>query len=171
MTNHPNAMRGPWLTPGITERLTELHAVVGIAELSMSRIAARLNDEFGTRITSNAVIGRCRRIGLPQRPPWPPKSNKVAKPRKRKHRPRKRLVVELMPIEPPETPPAAPGVAQRRRVTIYQLNDRNCHWPLGPVDDRPPYFFCGKPAVREGCPWCAEHYALTHVVARERVAA
>ena len=169
VTTHPNALRGPWLTLGITERLMELHAEVGIAELSMPRIAARLNEEFGTRITTNAVIGRCRRIGLPRRPPWPPKSNKVAKVRKRKRRPRTRLVIEPAPIRlRQEAPPDAvpPG-----KVTIYDLNDKNCHWPLGEVEDRPPYFFCGKPAVREGCSWCAEHFDEAHGIRREREAA
>jgi hypothetical protein len=165
MTIHDNAERGPWLKPGITERLEELHAVLGMGELSMGEIANRLSDEFGATVTRNAVIGRCRRQGLPKRMAL--KWSKPAPPRKRKkRRPRRRLVIDLPPILPVE--PAPPNGTP---LTIYQLNDKNCHWPLGPVDDRPPYLFCGKPAVHEGCPWCGEHYDEAHGIRRERVAA
>jgi hypothetical protein len=160
MTHH-NAERGPWLTPGITERLEELHAVLGMGELSMTEIANRLSDEFGATVTRNAVIGRCRRQGLPKRMLL--KWSNPAGLRKRKRRPRRRVAVEPMPILPVE--PTAPI---GKPMTIYQLHDGNCHFPLGETFARPPYFYCGKPVAREGCFWCPEHYARTHVVARER---
>jgi hypothetical protein len=163
---HPNALRGPWLTPGIAERLVELHALTGMETMSMGEIAAKLTFEFDKLVTRNAVIGRCQRECLPSRP----QGQIVRIPKKRKSRkrsPRRRVIVE----------PIAPAVANEwltqvnpstgRPLTIYELNDRNCHFPLGEIEDRPPFFYCGKPAVCEGCAWCPEHYARTHVVTRE----
>ena len=153
---HPNAERGPWLTPGITERLIELH---GLASMSMREISAKLSVEFDTLITRNAVIGHCHRLCLPSRP----QGQRIIRPPKlRKRSPRRRNRFEE-PIAPPE---ALPNEIYRP-LTIYQLADSVCHWPLGEVEDRPPYLYCGRPAMREGCAWCPEHYARTHVVTRE----
>jgi len=42
-------------------------------------------------------------------------------------------------------------------VTLLELDQyRECHWPLAEVEDRPPYVFCGKPAV-DGTSWCHDH--------------
>ena len=158
---HQNALRGPWLKPGITERLVELHALTGMATMSMGEMAAKLTFEFDALITRNAVIGRCQRLGLASRP----QGQRIIRPPKlRKRSPRKRSRFEE-PIAPPEPLPNE----IYRPLTIYDLNDGVCKWVLEPVESHPPYTFCGRPALREGCAWCSEHYARTHVVTRERV--
>jgi len=43
-------------------------------------------------------------------------------------------------------------------LTIYQLRDGSCRWPLGKTYDRPPFMYCGCPALL-GRPYCAEHTA------------
>jgi GcrA cell cycle regulator len=164
MTHH-NAERGPWLAPGINERLIELHALTGMEAMSMGEIAAKLSFEYDALITRNAVIGRCGRLCLPLRPSGRqtrPRPGMKRKSRKRSPRSRKRFEEPIAPLE------ALPNQTDDRPLTIYQLNQHNCHWPLGEFEDRPPYLYCGKVAAREGCFWCPEHYSRTHVVARER---
>ena len=58
----------PWLIPGINERLIELHARDGSAQLSMSMLAAKLNEEFD--LTSPAIpsSGAATGLNLPARP-------------------------------------------------------------------------------------------------------
>ena len=102
---HPNALRGPWLTPGITERLIELHALDGMETMSMGEISAKLSFEFDALISRNAVIGRCQRLCLRSRPTG--KRIMCMAPKKRKSRKRsrrKRVVVEPMPIAPQMEP-------------------------------------------------------------------
>jgi hypothetical protein len=133
------AYDSPWLIPGINERLVELH---GYAHLTMLEIADRLSFEFEREIGRNSVIGRCRRLGLANRPNVPPPGKK------------KKVGVDA-PI-PPEAPPIPP-----RHLTIYQLKDGVCHWPLGPMMDYPPFFYCGMPAG-DGRSYCGEHHARAH---------
>lgn len=43
-------------------------------------------------------------------------------------------------------------------ITIWELRDNLCKWPMGGLLD-PPELFCGAPVVA-GCPWCTEHRAV-----------
>lgn len=54
------------------------------------------------------------------------------------------------------------GVPPRGPITIYQLRDGVCHWPLSNVEDHPPYVYCGKPTIELGCSWCQEHADMAH---------
>lgn len=40
-------------------------------------------------------------------------------------------------------------------ITIWELKDNLCKWPMGGLLD-PPEFFCGAP-ISPGCPWCSAH--------------
>ena len=156
---HYNALRGPWLTPGIAERLIELHAAS--AGLSMLDIARVLNREFGVGTTRNAVIGKTRRLNLPLREPgvMPWGKKRQVKPRQPKAR-KRRPIAPKPPVPQLDPPP--------RALTLIELSDGVCHFPLGETFARPPYLYCGKQAAFEGCFWCADHYEVTHVVTRER---
>jgi hypothetical protein len=54
-------------------------------------------------------------------------------------------------------------------IPIEQLDRSNCHYPLGEMLDRPPYLYCGMPAL-EGFSWCAKHYRKVYVPTRSRFA-
>jgi GcrA cell cycle regulator len=54
-------------------------------------------------------------------------------------------------------------------VPIVELDTSNCHYPLGGMLDRPPYLYCGMPAL-EGFSWCAMHYRKVYVPTRSRFA-
>ena len=144
-----------WLTPGINERLRDLHARDGSAALSMSMLADKLNEEFGTNLTRNAIVGRCRRLGLPRRPApivrtYPkPKAKPGPKP------------MRIFKVDAPIMPDIAVRLPEDNALTIYQLETDTCHWPLGEAMARPPFLYCGKAAV-EGRPYCAAHCAKAY---------
>jgi hypothetical protein len=153
---------GPWLIAGLSARMVELHALTGAKELTMGEIANMLTSEFraslgDSDVTRNAVIGRCRRLGLPARPsPLPPVKTarvKAGKPL--------RIDAPIVPLEA-----LVALKEQGDALTIYQLDNDTCKFPLGEVSDYPPYLFCGKPTKREGVSYCAAHYSRCHVRAR-----
>jgi GcrA cell cycle regulator len=43
-------------------------------------------------------------------------------------------------------------------VTIEELRAHHCRWPLGPVDAKPPFLYCGARALAAK-PYCDEHCA------------
>jgi GcrA cell cycle regulator len=46
------------------------------------------------------------------------------------------------------------------KVTLLDLNDRICKWPIGHPDE-PDFHFCGKP-VNPGFPYCGEHCLVAY---------
>jgi GcrA cell cycle regulator len=74
------------------------------------------------------------------------------------------------PVQPPVAQPGAgeqATVAARSaprpkggRVTLLDLNDRICKWPIGHPDE-PDFHFCGKP-VNPGFPYCSEHCLVAY---------
>ena len=55
--------------------------------------------------------------------------------------------------------PAAPR-GKGGKVTLLDLNDRICKWPIGHPDE-PDFHFCGKP-VNPGFPYCGEHCLVAY---------
>lgn len=100
--------------------------------LSASQIAARLGG-----VTRNAVIGKAHRLGLKSRPS--PVKAEAPKPAKRAA----------------PKPPQPKVETDERRVTLLDLTERMCKWPIGHPGD-PDFHFCGKPS-EAGLPYCAPH--------------
>ena len=69
----------------------------------------------------------------------------------RVHQPRLRIL-------PPPPPPPFEDRLEMRSCTIYELNDRRCHWPL---DDglEVAMQFCGERTVPR-CSYCAHHLRM-----------
>ena len=141
-----------WATPGIVDRLIELHGRSGLATLSMREISEKLASEFKIELTRNAVIGKARRMGLGDHPE---KAKPKAKPQIRRRYVRPRPAIE--PVPP------APAVSDQP-LTIYQLRDGDCRWPLGPIEMRT-IFFCGK-ACEIDRSWCPEHWDRGRIKAK-----
>ncbi|MGI9251306.1 MAG: GcrA family cell cycle regulator [Pseudohongiellaceae bacterium] len=140
--------------------LMKLHAV----GVSFGEIAQRIGDG----ITRNAVIGKSRRLGLPDRD-----RSKAAK---RSHKVRgHKMRSEPKPIQPPPLPkmprpPKPPPIADDfpssmnadeilippdNRVKFVDLEAHQCRWPIG--DPKHPDFgFCGA-KVRQGKSYCEGH--------------
>jgi GcrA cell cycle regulator len=60
--------------------------------------------------------------------------------------------------EAPKKAKAAGGKATK--VTLLDLNDKICKWPIGHPGDED-FHFCGKP-VNPGTPYCLEHCAVAY---------
>ena len=141
----------PWDTPGITQRLRELHRLKGEAELSMTEIAEQLNREFKTDFSRNSIIGRCHRINLARRP-------SVFNVHHAKRRQEKMIPINRrVRVDAPIVPEIEVADITTGALTILQLRNGVCRWPLGAVEDKPQYLYCGKPAPIE-CPYCKTHF-------------
>ena len=146
---------------------------------SASQIAALL----GHGLTRNAVIGKVHRLGLAGRA----KSPRLASPRPRPaasqpsaHRaaaprmasaPRITRGATALAIAPDALADAEPEafesvvVPLSLRVTIVELKEAMCRWPLG--DPATAEFrYCGSPAASG--PYCAYHGSLAYQPAQER---
>ncbi|GJE39741.1 GcrA family cell cycle regulator [Methylobacterium persicinum] len=144
---------------------------------SASKIAAQLGG-----VTRNAVIGKVHRLGLAGRvkageeavvavvKPVEAEKAPVAAPV-----PEPVVVVSHRPAPdfPQARVPAAAPVAQdpvtipvSQRVTIMDLRESMCRWPLG--DPTTPEFrFCGARSIT-GLPYCTHHAEIAYQPATER---
>ena len=147
--------------------------------LSASQIAA----ELANGITRNAVIGKVHRLGLSGRAktpaqsaprPRPAKPARTSSPAPRSHAPimRGNLAYALAPrvMEAPPQPKALLEevvIPMSERVTIMELRESMCRWPMG--DPQTPDFrYCGGDApVGEG-PYCKYHARVAYQPAQDR---
>ncbi|WP_417450920.1 GcrA family cell cycle regulator [Kordiimonas sp.] len=97
--------------------------------------ASQIAKELGEGVTRNAVIGKAHRLGLKSRPS-PVKTDKD-----KKKAPPKRVAKK----------------ADKQLVSLLDLTDRMCKWPLGHPGDAD-FHFCGK-SSEAGMPYCAAHCA------------
>jgi len=112
--------------------------------LSASQIAKELADG----VTRNAVIGKAHRMGLASRP-----SPVKADPQKKTKKPaEKKAVVK--------------SKAPTGKVSLLDLTERMCKWPIGHPGDAD-FHFCGKPSMPT-FPYCAEHCAEAYQVQQPR---
>jgi len=139
--------------------------------LSASQIAAELGN-----VTRNAVIGKVHRLGLSGRA----KSPATAAPRQRKARPAQQMMRVARPVSRGNTALAhafdmelEPDpvtydnvVPMSQRLSLLELNEATCHWPVGDPSS-PDFFFCGGKALT-GLPYCAQHSRLAYQPAADR---
>jgi hypothetical protein len=102
-------------------------------DVAYNQIARVMSGMYNLKFTKNSCIGRARRLRLPPRPP------KVI------------ILPSFVMVAPPK--PRKQG----EPITILELRDGVCHWPLAKVEDYPPFVYCGKPTVDLGCSWCQTH--------------
>lgn len=117
--------------------------------------ASQIAEELGENITRNAVIGKAHRLGLSSRP------SPVKKPAqaKRKAPPPKKVAAPARTMQPePE------GTSEK--ITILELTDRICKWPLGHPGDED-FQFCGARSV-PGQPYCTFHGAMAYQAPQPR---
>ena len=141
------------------------------AGLSASQIAAELGN-----VTRNAVIGKVHRLGLSGRAKTP--SSAAPRPRKarpapqvmRVSRPGSRGNTALAPafrVEVEVDPIAHDNVVpMSQRLTLLELNESTCHWPVGDPSN-PEFFFCGGKSLT-GLPYCAHHSRIAYQPAADR---
>lgn len=140
---------------------------------SASKIAAQLGG-----VTRNAVIGKVHRLGLGGRVK-PGEDAQAASPKAAEIE-AAIAVVETEAPEPvaivthrpaPDFPPPAHAaepvaLAVSHRVTIMDLRESMCRWPIG--DPTTPEFrFCGGRSIT-GLPYCTHHAEIAYQPAAER---
>jgi len=103
--------------------------------------ASQIVEKLGEGATRNAVIGKAHRLGLSSRPSPVKTDSKKAKtaPARKK-------------------PPKAPVVPDR--ITLLDLRERMCKWPIGHPGEVD-FHFCGKKSV-PGQPYCAMHAGMAY---------
>jgi GcrA cell cycle regulator len=144
--------------------------------LSASQIAAELGN-----VTRNAVIGKVHRLGLSGRAKSPSSaSSSSAAPRQRKARPAQPMMRVTRPVSRGNTalahafevemepdPIAYDNVVpMSQRVSLLELNDATCHWPIGDPSSSE-FFFCGGRALTS-LPYCAHHSRIAYQPASDR---
>jgi len=143
------------------------------AGLSAGQIAAELGN-----VTRNGVIGKVHRLGLSGRA----KSPSSATPRKRKVRPERTKPFALPPqarargnpalahafdVEMEPDPTAYDNIVpMSQRLSLLQLNDATCHWPVGDPESED-FFFCGGRSLAS-LPYCAHHSRIAYQPASDR---
>ena len=142
---------------------------------SASQIAAEMGG-----VTRNAVIGKVHRLGLSGRG----KASTPGAPRARKPRPaglpapgaptfRGNTVLAPKSAPRPETQPLPEVLLDEdvvvplsARVTIMELREFMCRWPMGDPT-KPDFRFCGGQAIG-GLPYCTHHSRIAYQPAAER---
>jgi GcrA cell cycle regulator len=161
---------------GWTDDRVELLGRLWSEGQSASQIAAVL----GGGVTRNAVIGKVHRLGLSGRGKTgaAPAPVRAQKPTRSPSHPmamdgaRLNGVAEVVAEVKPEPRPVAawqkPEVAipETRLVTILELRDTMCKWPIGDPS-RADFGFCGGGSV-SGLPYCAAHCQIAYQPAAER---
>lgn len=163
-----------------TDERVELLKTLWAEGLSASQIAAQIGG-----ISRNAVIGKVHRLKLSSRgraTPQPSRPKKAARPAAAPNRAPSRpgtmrpTVVGATALQPqfdvapdyvPEIVPNEDVVVPiARKLTLTELTERTCKWPIGdPLSEN--FHFCGNHSNESG-PYCAYHARLAFQPASER---
>jgi GcrA cell cycle regulator len=144
--------------------------------------ASQIASLLGHGLTRNAVIGKVHRLGLagrvkamnpvssrPRRAS-PPNPHRPSTPRLSPLGPRMMRGATALAIAPDALTDPEPVfenvvVPMSLRVTIVELNEAMCRWPLGDPTNAD-FRYCGSPALSG--PYCAYHGGLAYQPAQER---
>jgi GcrA cell cycle regulator len=147
--------------------------------------ASQIAGLLGNGVTRNAVIGKVHRLGLAGRAKTPsasiPRPRRVAPPPAHRIAGPPRLSAHVAPrithgatalaiapqalaeLEEPEFESVV--VPMSLRVTIVELKESMCRWPLGdPATSE--FRYCGSPTASG--PYCAHHGGLAYQPAQDR---
>jgi GcrA cell cycle regulator len=145
--------------------------------MSASQIAA----ELGHGISRNAVIGKVHRLGLSGRVKAPSSAAPRARNRDRDRearfappRPPQPMVqgANALAYSPKPHPAPAPRQAEEvvvpisERVTILELREAMCRWPLGDPSNSE-FRYCGAKSP-QGVSYCAYHSRIAYQPAQDR---
>lgn len=116
--------------------------------------ASQIAKELAEGVTRNAVIGKAHRMGLASRPS-PVKSD-----------PAKRAAAAAKKKVAPKKEPAKVAAPTSGKVTILDLTESMCKWPIGHPGEVN-FHFCGKPS-QPTFPYCANHCIEAYQVQQPR---
>lgn len=159
-----------------TDERVELLRKLWMDGLSASQIAA----ELANGITRNAVIGKVHRLGLSGRvkcaaPSTAPRPRPSAPRPQRASAPRPASPIRgatALALQPEAFVAPAPRAVEDvvipmcERVTIMDLREGMCRWPLGDPST-PDFRYCGGRSDI-GAPYCAHHSRMAYQPAQDR---
>lgn len=126
--------------------------------------AAEIGAEMG--ISRSAVIGKANRLGLTDRRRGPSfgrsLTERAPRPRsavRRLPRPMSRVALALAEVNEP-TEIAFAALPECKPISLFELTDGKCRWPIGSVGDDD-FGFCGHSSLR-ALPYCAAHARLAY---------
>ncbi len=163
---------------GWTDERVEMLKKLWQDGLSASQIAKQLGG-----VTRNAVIGKVHRLGLSGRSktapaaPAAPRPRKPSAPRPAAPAEEEPIVLRPEPIAPVmdaavtampflETRSVEIAIPTSQRVTIMDLRESMCRWPIGDPTN-PEFRFCGGRSIT-GLPYCPEHAQVAYQPAADR---
>lgn len=159
-----------------TDERVELLKKLWTDGMSASQIATALGN-----VTRNAVIGKVHRLGLSGRPKDAKPASATPRPRKSSRAPSAPAPIApqangnvvLSPISIPsfrEEPEALSeedvALATSERVTIMDLRESMCRWPMGDPT-KPEFRFCGARSIT-GLPYCTHHARIAYQPVADR---
>ena len=146
--------------------------------------ASQIASLLGNGLTRNAIIGKVHRLGLAGRAKSPSSGGSRPRQSAPQHGPRRvssprapsvaprlvrgatALAINSLPLTATEPEPFESVVLPMSlRVTIVELNEAMCRWPLGDPAS-PDFRYCGSPVSSR--PYCAHHSGLAYQPAQER---
>lgn len=160
-----------------TDERVELLRKLWMDGLSASQIAA----ELANGITRNAVIGKVHRLGLsgrvkcaapsaaPRPRPSAPRPLRPPPPRPATAVTRGATALALQPenfVAPAPRPVEDVVIPMSARVTIMELREGMCRWPLGDPSTAD-FRYCGSHSDI-GAPYCAHHSQMAYQPAQDR---
>jgi GcrA cell cycle regulator len=142
---------------------------------SLRETARAMSERFGRRLTASAVIGKASRLGIHFNS-WSAKNTKGRPPKERpaKAIPSLSIIMDRRsePVEPgpiahvfaPVDEPAAVAIPETGRVTLLDLRESMCRWPMWRDDE--PRQFCGERAAT-GAVYCGYHAQIAYTTPAE----
>lgn len=148
-----------------TDERVELLKKLWQEGLSASQIAAELGG-----VTRNAVIGKVHRLGLSGRgqPTTSIKRQRRAHTTTTVRRTRQTVTVGNLALKQSVEAVAEQALVPRhdvvvpiaRKLSIYQLSERTCKWPVGDPGSED-FHFCGHDSL-ESLPYCEYHAGVAY---------
>jgi GcrA cell cycle regulator len=154
-----------------TDERVELLRKLWSEGLSASQVAA----ELGPGITRNAVIGKIHRLGLAERAktisaqrPRVAKAPRPAPPRMNGAASHGNLALAFAPhAAPRHAPEEEVVIPMSERVTLMELRESMCRWPMGDPTSAE-FRFCGGKSTVGGGPYCAYHARVAYQPVQDR---
>ncbi len=146
------------------------------------RSAAQVAAALGSDTTRNAVIGKIHRLGLADRSMTTASSGapRVRATRAPRVQPRAgaaqgggvvgNVALALAPqiaVAPQDNPEFDVVVPITARVTLLDLRDAMCRWPMGDPSSSE-FRFCGAKSPSSAGPYCRHHAAIAYQPAQDR---
>lgn len=127
---------------------------------SFSQVATALNEMFGTAYSRNAAIGRASRLGI---------AGGRRKETKSLDRVERSPAVAPKPAAAAPVPKSAPAPVEvepppgRRLLSLFELTDRTCKFPIGDPRDAG-FGFCGSRVTLTDppVPYCRFHCRIAY---------